>query len=199
MDKKLIKNKIEKGEILTRIVLELIGKPKDHVDKTIKEYVKKIEDNPNYEVIKKEIAKTKKYQGEMFSTFAELEILFKNVQSIHYFCFDYMPASIEILEPDKLSYDAHEITGVINEFQSRLHSLDMALKEMRQINENLNHNFTNLLKNHVMQILKVSPKSVMELEKIVGIKSEKLGQFLKIMEAEKKVKEKEGKYYLNIK
>lgn len=190
--------KLEEGEILVNTIIEIIGKPREHVDQTLKEYVKKIEAKPEYTVRKKKIAKAKKYEGELFSAFAELEIVFKNITQIHFFCFEFMPASIEILEPERIIYQAPEITAVINEFQSKLHQVDMALKEMRQINDNMNHNFTNLLSNHILLTLKDGQKSIEQIEKLVGIKSEKMNHLLKIMEAKKLIRNKGDKYELNL-
>ncbi len=191
-------DRIQEGEILVSTIIEIIGKPREHVEETIKEYVKKIEAKGEYSVRKKKIAKAKKYEGQLFSAYAELEIVFKNITQIHFFCFEYMPASIEILEPERIIYQAAEITAVINEFQSKLHQVDMVLKEMRQINENMNHNFTNLLSNHILLTLKDGQKSIEQIEKLVGIKSEKMQQLLKIMESKKLIRNKADKYELNL-
>ncbi|MEM3127156.1 MAG: hypothetical protein QW331_03765, partial [Candidatus Woesearchaeota archaeon] len=115
-----IKEKLEKGYIHARVIIELMGKPKEHVEKTIKDYIKHISEDQNFEVLNQEIAPLEPKE-EYFVTFAELEILCKDVPSLVGFCFDYMPSSIEIIEPEKINYDRHQLSSIINDLQARLH------------------------------------------------------------------------------
>jgi len=48
-------------EILFRTVLEVLGKPKEHVEKSMKEFVEAIKKNDKqYQVVKEEFAEIKK-------------------------------------------------------------------------------------------------------------------------------------------
>ena len=51
-------------------IIEVLGKPQEHVEKAIKEYVEKLEKNENYQVTNKKFAKIKKQEEEgLWATF----------------------------------------------------------------------------------------------------------------------------------
>jgi len=89
-----------------RTVVEIIGKPIEHVEKAINNYIEKLKENSKYEVIKEEIAEIKKQDDqELWATFAELEIKTEKIEDITDFCFNYMPAIIDIISPKEIAFD----------------------------------------------------------------------------------------------
>jgi hypothetical protein len=96
----------------------------------ILENIKKIKD---LEVIDTTIAPAEQIE-KLFSTFAEIEINFKELAQIIGFCFDFMPSSIEILEPSELKIDNIKANGLINDLIARLHRYDMFLKNLHAEN-----------------------------------------------------------------
>ena len=56
LDKKDMNEKLEEGYIHFTSIVEMIGKPKDHLRKTFKDFIKNLEENPNYDVVKKHIS-----------------------------------------------------------------------------------------------------------------------------------------------
>ena len=138
MEKLEIKSWIDLGYLHTRIIFEIVGKPKEHIEETIKKYVETITKSTTIKMISKEIAEAKEQEiptetgGEekekIWSTFAEIEFLIKGVSNLVGFCFDYMPASVEILGPDKIIFNHHTITDFINDLQAKLHKMDAVLK-----------------------------------------------------------------------
>jgi len=125
-EKKEIKGKVAEGKILTRIIIEIVGKPKEHIEKALKVVVEKIKGEKDIEVVEEQIFNAEK-QEEMFSTFAELGILFNNLQVLIEFCFDFMPSSIEILDPEKLSFDSNKFAGLVNDLLAKLHQMNLNL------------------------------------------------------------------------
>ena len=119
-----IKEKIAEGHILVRSIIEIVGKPKDHIESALKDYLKKL--NEQY-VVTNEHFENAVPKENFFSTFAEIEILMKDTNDILSFAFDYMPASIEILEPENLVIKNNNMTGFINDLLARLHALNTAL------------------------------------------------------------------------
>ena len=72
---------------------------------------------------------TKKLEDKpLYSSFAELEIEFDILESVVGFCFDYMPSSIEILEPSELKLNAVNVSELFNELMARLHNNEMLLR-----------------------------------------------------------------------
>ena len=124
---------MENGKIHTRIILEVVGSPKDHVEKTISMILENIRTNKQWEVIDETMAPAEQIE-KLFSTFAEVEINFKSLAQIIGFCFDFMPSSIEIIEPNSLNIENTSATGLINDLIARLHRYDMFLKNLHAEN-----------------------------------------------------------------
>jgi len=67
---------------------------------------------------------------EMWSTFTEFELEFNNFKKLTDFCFNFMPSSIEIIEPETNKLSSGSIEEMLNDVLAKLHQYDMALKRM---------------------------------------------------------------------
>jgi hypothetical protein len=194
MNEREIKEKIEKGYILCRAIVEILGKPEKHVQDTLKEYVQKMKENKNLIIIKEDYSEAKEQEEELFSIFVELELLIKGVGEIVFFCFDYMPSSVEILEPEDLIYKNRDLSSLLNDLQQRLHTYDMALKQFKARNERLMNENLILMKTAVLLALS---KEKMNKEKLMirtGLPEDRLESLLSIMLKESRIIEEEGLY-----
>ncbi|MDO8740299.1 MAG: hypothetical protein Q7J54_01850 [Candidatus Woesearchaeota archaeon] len=198
MDKKEINKKIAEGWLHTRLIVEMLGKPKEHLDQTMKQYIEKLKDDKDIIVIKEEYSEPEDKEG-MFAEFVELEMLFRSIEVLTFFCFDYMPSSVEIIAPEKVSYVTRDVMAFLNDLQARLHTIDLKLKTITQENTNLTHNAFTLLRNLILLSIRQGDKSAAELSEITGIKAEELMKFLDIFEKEENKIKKEGDKYTTIK
>ncbi|MBL7054887.1 hypothetical protein ISS05_03965 [Candidatus Woesearchaeota archaeon] len=189
--------KSEKQHIRCRIIIEVLGKPKEHVEKTIKEYIEKIKKDPDLIILKTDFAETKQ-QDNFFTTFAELEMVIKGIPKLIGFCFDYMPSSLEIIKPDELILDNKAISDFLNDLQARLHSMDMVVKQLKNENEFLKRNMNNVIKNVILVALAQAKLNQEQLTKITGIVKKELEMFLNTLVENKSIK-KEGDLYSIIK
>lgn len=195
MDTKEIQKKIKDGWILGRAIIEVAGKPKKHVEDTLKDYIKKI-GNDNVIIIKNETSSAKKHD-DIFAAFTELEILFKTLNDLIYFCFDYMPSNIEIYDPQELVYKTRELNSFINTMQAKLHDANIAAKTIKQVNTNLNESFTKLMKNFIA-VTCIGGKTLDEIEKIMGVPKIHIEKVLEVLIKDERVK-KTGEKYITIK
>ena len=136
----------EKNYIRFKTILEILGKPKEHVEESLKKYIAKIKEDEELMVIKEYYSDAKE-QDNMFSVFAELEMLVKTVPKLIGFCFDYMPSSLEILKPESLALKNTQFTGILNDLQAKLHNVDMVAKQLKSENDFLKRNLKTSLKN----------------------------------------------------
>src|SRR3989338_2556349 len=91
-------------EILFRTVIEVVGKPKEHVENSMKSYLVHLKKDKQYQIVSEELAEVKKQEKEdLWTIFAELEIKTNKMSQIVSFCFNYMPASIDIIEQVKMN------------------------------------------------------------------------------------------------
>ena len=123
----------EGKEVTAMIILEVVGSPKEHVEDTIKLIIDKVKDDKNWRLLKEKTFKADELKDmqNFWSAFAELEICFENLNKLMFFCFDYMPSSIEILEPESFKTEALDLADFLNDLLARLHKYDMVVKNLR--------------------------------------------------------------------
>jgi len=177
-------------EIQTRAILEMLGAPKEYIEKTLKEYVQKLK--KDIQITKEDYAEAKE-QGKMYSAFCELEIKFKNMLELLDFCFEALPSSIEIIEPEEIKQKSHDLTDFLNDLQSRLHEADMVVKSVRAQNKILDRNATAVLQNFIIHLAK-EPKTTEEMAKAVGLEPKEIKAFADKLTEKGVIKEENGKY-----
>src|SRR3989344_691981 len=183
--------------ILFRPVVEVLGKPKEQVDSTLKGYLTKLKENSRYEVTKEDLAELKQHEeSELWMAFAELEIKTTGVAEIIDFCFDYMPSLIEIIEPEELQLDSLVISSFLNDMQAKLHGVDMIAKQMKMENQLTNNSLAKLLNNYIVVLLRNNNLTSKQLSKLTGMKIDILEDYLDKMIDEGKIDLKEGIYFL---
>ena len=200
MEERELKEKIEQGNILSRVIIEIVGKPKEHVEKALTDLMGHMEKNKDIVIIKKHQEEAKEVKSEakveegMWAAFVEVEILLENIPKLVGFCFDYMPSSVEILEPEDFKLKSRDIASFLNEMQAKLHNLGIALKGLKNENLFLRQNSANLLINHIITILVNKKRTAEEISKLTGISAEEIKPFLEKLIKDKKIKQ-EGEYY----
>ena len=184
-------------KILFRAVVEVLGKPKEHVDSTLKGYLKKLKENSKYEVLKEDLAELKQHEdSELWMAFAELEIKTAGVTEIIDFCFDYMPSLIEIIEPEELQLDSLMISSFLNDMQAKLHGVDMLAKQMKMENQLTNNSLAKLLNNYIVVLLRNNNLTSKQLSTFTGMNIDILEDYMDKMIDEGKIDLKDGLYFL---
>ncbi|MAF99311.1 MAG: hypothetical protein CMH61_01745 [Nanoarchaeota archaeon] len=181
-------------KITIRAIIELVGKPKEHIERTIKEYVDKIQETKEYEVLKVDFSEIQKQDGtEFWATFAELELT-SDMQNLTTFCFDYMPAVIEILSPEKMTINDSQISEFFNDLQARLHEVNLVAKQMKMQIDMMNRNTANLFRNYIAVLLGKGDLTSEQISKFTGVPKEMVEDYLDHMIDEGKVKMEGEKY-----
>ncbi|MBC8444081.1 hypothetical protein H8D83_00695 [Candidatus Woesearchaeota archaeon] len=194
MDK--IKQKINDGWLHCNFIIEMLGKPKEHLEKTLKGYIELLKKDKTIEILKEDYVEPEEKEG-LFTMFVELETLMKDTKRVVEFCFDYMPSSVEIIEPANLTYSSHDFSDILNDLQARLHKIDMVAKNTGQENKILRKNSAIFLRNLIFLALKEKGKDVVELSKNTGVPEKELEKFMDILIKEKKIKKQKKIYSLN--
>ncbi len=174
-------------------IVELMGAPEDHIKNTMQLYLERIKEHKMMAVEDEFVSEMEK-KDTFFLQFAELTITFKSAKNLIEFCFDYMPSSIEIIEPEKIIYNSQDLSNIINDLQAKLHQLDMIVKNLRAENNVLNENGNLLLRNLILVSLKKDARGLDELSKITGINPEALENYLSDYVAKGLLSEKDGVY-----
>src|SRR3989344_7490963 len=185
-------------KILFRALIEVLGKPKEHVEESLKGYVQKIKEDDRYNVVSEELAAIEKREKEeLWTTFAELEIKTERIDHIIDFCFDFMPSVLEILEPNELTLADTQLSTFFNDLQAKLHQVDMIAKQVKMENDLSKKNLAFLLQNYIRLILsKSNHLSAHQLSGLTGVAQGELEDFLDKLIDKNIIDLKEGYYYL---
>lgn len=118
-------------EINAIIIIEMIGKPLEHLNKTLSSYIDRISGERGIKVIEKKISEPRKLEkSELFSTFAEIEINAEGLATLLNFIFTYMPSHIDIIKPESLRIGNYDINVLCNDVMNRLHAYDSITKNI---------------------------------------------------------------------
>ncbi len=183
MEKEELEEKLEKGHMHCRVVIEIMGAPQKHVEDTIQLVVKKLGEEREVSVVSEQIHPVEAKE-KLFSTFAEVEILIRGFSTLTRILFDYMPSSFEILKPESFRLPVLEVSNFVNDTLAALHQIDFKLKDVNAANRLLEMNSANLLKNFLLLMLDSGKKSIREISEKVGIRPEQLDPFMKAFSQE---------------
>ena len=119
----------------------------------------------------------------VFSTFAELDIKFKDMIEIYSFCANFLPSSIDILSPETVNIDSKELTDGINDLMATMHQRDMFLKNSNMRVKKLTHNMNQLIVNFIT-LLSKDGATEEELAKGIGMPQDMIAEFANNMAKE---------------
>ena len=177
MDQYELEEKIGKGYMHCRVIINIVGKPKEYVETILSRVLERLKDEKGVDILEKKVYPGKE-QDNFFSAFSDVEILLRDFPTLNRICFIYMPASLESIKPENFRLPALEIGNFVNDLLSMMQESDLKLKSSNASNEILERNLRNLLKNSLLNSLDSGKKSVEELSKIVGIPVAQLTPFL---------------------
>ena len=167
-----IKEKVSQGYFHISIIIEIAGRPPEHVTDSLKKLIKKISEDKNIELLK-EIYSKPTPTGKLFTAFVEAEFLIKGIRNVINLVIDYMPSSLEIISPQEFKMKSRGFTNFINDLIGNLHKYDAFAKRLNV--ENM------ILKKHLEDVLtKIKEGKADEIKK-------------RIEENEKKLKKEEKK------
>ena len=118
------------------MIIEIMGRPGPHVRDALEKHVQNLDSSKAVEThsIKisdpKEIERDEEHKSEqpMFTCFAEVDFEVENFMILSQIVFDFMPSSVEIIEPHSFNMDANEVTELLNNISGRLHRYDEVAK-----------------------------------------------------------------------
>ncbi len=183
----------EHAHIRCKTIIEILGKPKEHVENSIKEYTEHIKKDPDLVVLDEYYSELKE-EGKLWTKFVELDLVIKGTKKLISFCFEYMPSSMEVLKPEHLVMTNPEISRFLNDLQARLHNVDMVVKQLKAENDFIKQNMNAIINNAITISLSIGKLDLEQLSKVTGVHQKELEIFVEKLLKENKVK-KEGEIY----
>ncbi|KHO54788.1 MAG: hypothetical protein QT10_C0012G0036 [archaeon GW2011_AR19] len=119
-------NNLKTKRIKAVFILEIIGRPKEHLVQTLEKIVEAINQEKGVKVIEKKINEPVELENnkDFYTTFAEVEVEVEEILQIAMLMFKYMPANIEIIEPETIALSNNGLNEIFNELARRLHAYD---------------------------------------------------------------------------
>ena len=116
----------ETKNIRVALVIEVIGTPKEHLTDTLGKLIKNIDEEKGVSVKSKNIKEPILMEGqkEFYTSFTEVEVEVENILYLAILLFKYMPAHIEIIEPELIALTNAGWNDILNELTRRLHGYD---------------------------------------------------------------------------
>ena len=113
-------------KINAEIIIEVIGKPPEHLVETLNDLIKKLSEEKGIKIKSKKINDPVllKDQKDFFSSFAEIEIESAGMLELIAILFKYMPAHVDIISPENIKMSNHDWMEIMNEILRKLHGYD---------------------------------------------------------------------------
>lgn len=128
----------EEQKIIATLIFQIMGRPPEHLIKTLEVIIDQVDKEPKIKVKKKVIKEPQKNEEnsqtvtskgnvksvEFYSSFAEIEIESEGMMELVFLLFKYMPAHIEITHPEYIVLSNGGWNDVLNDLIRKLHGYD---------------------------------------------------------------------------
>ncbi len=107
-------------------IIEIIGKPPEHLVETLENMIKQIDEEKGVNVKHKKVNEpvTMKENQQFYTSFAEITVEVDEVINLAMLMFKYMPAHVEIISPELIVLSNNNWNDILNEVIRRLHGYD---------------------------------------------------------------------------
>jgi hypothetical protein len=122
----VLNNRDETKNLTAMFIFEIIGRPANHLTETMNTIIDQIDKEPRVSIKSKKIAEPKpmKDQKDFFTSFAEVEIEAEGILDLVVITFKYMPAHVEIINPEIIAVTNNSWSDILSELTRRLHAYD---------------------------------------------------------------------------
>lgn len=118
--------------IRVAIILEMLGKPKEHLAEAMAKILSSLESEKGVKVAGKTVHEPVpvKESDSLFTTFAEVELEIDTLDNYLRIMFAYLPSHVEVIYPEKLSVSNTALNDLGNAVVQRMHNYDAIVKKV---------------------------------------------------------------------
>ncbi len=123
---------MESEGIEARMILEIMGRPAEHITKTMEMVLNQLGKEKGVIVKEKKLHKPVPVEQakDLFTTFAEVDVEFASLETYMTMMFAYMPSNVEIVSPQNFKLTNEKVSSLGNLVISRLHFYDSVAKKL---------------------------------------------------------------------
>ncbi len=121
---------METKKITAVMILEVIGKPAEHLVETLEQIIKDMGEEKGVKINNKKISEPTelKERKEFFTAFVEVEVEVEEASQLAILMFKYMPAHVEVVSPESLILTNNDYGDILSELTRRLHKYDEVVR-----------------------------------------------------------------------
>ena len=119
-------------KIRAMFVFEIMGRPPEYIKESLNQFIDKLGENPTIKIEERKVHEPKKIEkenvSELYSTFAEVELVGDNLEIIIDIVLNMLPAHVEIIEPSDIRMQNFELSSVLSKLTVKIHKYDEIAK-----------------------------------------------------------------------
>ena len=170
-----------KEKVRIHTILELVGTPKNHIEKTIELLVKQLGEQDGIKIEDKEVSDAQKTDDDMFGAFAELTMEMKDLTTLNHFAVNYTPAAIELLEPETVKMDPVTFNEVYGDILAKLHMSNTEIVELKNQRKQVLRSLNALVRNTILILVEDKPRTKEEIAEQTGVDKKRINKVLQVM------------------
>lgn len=118
-------------KIKVNIILEILGRPKEHIKEALTTLVTRLGSEKGVRLVDKNIHEPTEVKDskDLYTTFAEVSLELDSLGLLLGILLAYMPAHIEIAEPENINLTNYELNDLSNDIIRRMHDYDAIVKK----------------------------------------------------------------------
>jgi len=119
-------------QISAKFIIEILGRPPEHLTTALTELVTKLGTEKGVALINKSINKPKPVEKaeNLWTAFADVELKFDTLPYFFNAIISYMPAHVEVFDPDNFKFNTYDLNELSNFIVGRLHNYDAVAKRL---------------------------------------------------------------------
>ncbi|USN45796.1 MAG: hypothetical protein H6502_01540 [Candidatus Woesearchaeota archaeon] len=189
LSKKEVLEHVEDGWILANVIFEIVGNPEEHVVNSLKGFMDNLKSDKEFIFLDIKTDDPAAVEGGLFATYANCDMLVRNLEKLTWLCINFMPASIDIIQPEELVLQEKDANHFFNNLLAHLHTVNQNVVAMRSDNRGFNQVVNVLAKNLILILLTYEKKmSIEQLQKKSGIEMGLLQKFIDALAKDRKLK-----------
>ena len=130
------------------MIVEMAGRPAEHLTESLEKHISILNKVDDVTVHSIKVSEPKEIEQKdvapeeiMFAAFAEADFEAESFARLSETMFGFMPSSVEVIEPSKVTMDSSESTALLNNISGRMHRYDEIAKiagaRLQQMNAQL--------------------------------------------------------------
>ena len=108
------------------MIVEMAGRPAEHLKEALERHIGVLNDVKDIRVHEVKLTEPRSIEGSngMFTAFAEADFECESFARLSETMFDFMPSSVEVIDPPKVVMTTGDATNLLNNISGRMHRYD---------------------------------------------------------------------------